>query len=136
MGGKQDTIVVVGDSKQEYQTNLVQALGTIQNVTNGLGLGFEVNESFNDGFDFSKTWNKYATVYRRKQVYSLGFKDTDPARIQSYLTGSAKELLKSGSPNEIISKLGTHYMTRAAFGSLTRWSSVLDVRDDKIAKSF
>ena len=69
-------------------------------------------------------------------MYSLGFKDTDPARIQSYLTGSAKELLKSGSPNEIISKLGTHYMTRAAFGSLTRWSSVLDVRDDKIAKSF
>ena len=56
-GGKQDTIVVVGDSKQEYQTNIVQALGTIQNVTNGLGLGFgfEVNESFNDGFDFSET---------------------------------------------------------------------------------
>ena len=54
-GGKQDTIVVVGDSKQEYQTNLVQALGTIQNVTNGLRLRFEVNESFNDGFDFSET---------------------------------------------------------------------------------
>jgi hypothetical protein len=37
---------------------------------------------------------------------------------------------------QIISKLGTHYMTRATFGSLTRCSSVLDIRDDKIAKSF
>nr|OQO24438.1 hypothetical protein B0A51_09112 [Rachicladosporium sp. CCFEE 5018] len=122
---------VTGETKREFQSNLSSNMGLAGSID---GFGLEMNHSFNET-DFSETWNKYASLYRYHQVYTLKLNQTDPAKLHLHLTDHALETFDVGTPASIVDTFGTHFMTKATFGGLKRWSSTLDVRNTDVSKS-
>lgn len=113
-------IIVSGDSKQEYMTNLSTSLGGNASIE---GFGMEFKSSFNET-DFTETFKKYASVYEVQQVYKLSLKEADAQKVQALLTDDAVNDFRNLTAPEIVSQYGTHFMTSATFGGLKRTSSV------------
>lgn len=122
---------VTGETKKEFQRNLTTSMGLDASVD---GFGMEVNSSFNE-HDYSETWNKYASLYRHHQVYSLKLNQLAPTKLREYLTEHALDTLDNGTASEIVDTFGTHYMTQAVFGGLKRWSSTMDIRNNEVSTS-
>ena len=122
---------VTGETKKEFQTNLTTSMGLDASVD---GFGMEMNNSFNEN-DYSETWNKYASLYRHHQIYTLKINQSAPTKLHQYLTEHAMDTFDNGTAAEIIDTFGTHFMTKAVFGGLKRWSSTLDIRNDEVSKS-
>ncbi|KAF3046485.1 hypothetical protein E8E12_010134 [Didymella heteroderae] len=122
---------VTGETKKEFQTNLTTSMGLDASVD---GFGMEMNNSFNEN-DYSETWNKYASLYRHHQIYTLKINQSAPTKLHQYLTEHAMDTFDNGTAAEIIDTFGTHFMTKAVFGGLKRWSSTLDIRNHEVSKS-
>jgi hypothetical protein len=122
---------VIGETKKEFQSNLTTSMGTDASIG---GFGTEMNTSFNES-DYSETWNKYASLYRRHQVYSLKLNQDLPSKLHQVVTEHAMDTFDNESPADIVNTFGTHFMTKAVFGGLKRWSSTMDVRNTDVSES-
>ena len=122
---------VTGETKKEFQSNLTTSMGMDASID---GFGMEMNTSFNEN-DYSETWNKYASLYRHHQIYTLKINQSAPAKLHQYLTEHAMDTFDNSTAAEIVDIFGTHFMTKAVFGGLKRWSSTLDIRNNEVSKS-
>ena len=122
---------VTGETKKEFQSNLTTSMGMDASID---GFGMEMNTSFNET-NYSETWNKYASLYRHHQVYTLKINQSVPSKLHQFLTDHAKDTFDNESAANIVDTFGTHFMTKAVFGGLKRWSSTLDVRNNDVSKS-
>lgn len=111
-----EKVTITGDTKKEYQSSLSENMGLGGSIDR---FGLEVNVSFSES-DYSETYNKYASIYEKQQVYSLRLATNDPEILRENLTDHAREMLDTKSPEDIIEILGTHFMSEAIFGGLKR----------------